>query len=207
MTDACHYLNRVLVASVLMAFGLGWAAAQAADIPAIPDGVRWGETSRTLLEQLGTRATVLARPIDFGDSYADVVLRHVALGAVPMTAFFQMDKATGGLKRVQFVRQPHGVNPPAYRAVVAALDAAYGRPSAICAIPADAASGYQAAVEVVWRRDAMTIRAIFRDTTIEAFEGCLWWWMTPPCGLIGQMLVRFAPQGADRPACPVPASS
>ena len=41
-----------------------------------------------------------------------------ALGGVAMTAFFQMDKATGGLKRVQFERQPHGVNPPSYRAVV-----------------------------------------------------------------------------------------
>ena len=50
----------------------------------------------------------------------------------------------------------------------------------------------------MWLRDGLTIRAIFRDTTIEALEGCLWWWMTPPCGLTGQMLVRFAPQGEER---------
>ena len=147
---------------------------------------------------LGTRATVLARPIDFGDSYANVVLRDVVLGGVKMTAFFQMDKATGGLKRVQFVRQPHGVNPPAYRAIVGALDATYGPPSATCAIPAVPANGYQAGVELVWLRDAMTVRAIVRDTTIEAFEGCLDWWQVPPCGLIGQMLVRFAPRGAGQ---------
>jgi len=155
---------------------------------------------------LGTRATVLARPIDFGDSYANVVLRDVVLGGVKMTAFFQMDKATGGLKRVQFVRQPHGVNPPAYRAVVGALDAAYGPPSATCAIPSAPANGYQPAVEWVWLRDGLTIRAIFRDTTIEAFEGCLDWWQTPPCGLIGQMLVRFAPHGQDRAGCSLPNS-
>ena len=188
-----------LIASVLLA--LGPMSARAVGIPAVPDGLQWGESSGALLEMLGTRATVLARPIDFGDSYANVVLRDVVLGGVKMTAFFQMDKATGGLKRVQFVRQPHGVNPPAYRAVVGALDAAYGPPSATCAIPAVLANGYQAGVELVWLGDAMTVRAIFRDTTIEAFEGCLDWWQTPPCGLTGQMLVRFAPRGQDRTFC------
>lgn len=192
---------------LLAMLGLILVQAQMVGIPALPDGVRWGETSRALVERLGQRATVLPTPIDFGDSYADVVLRNIALGGVAMTAFFQMDKTTGGLKRVQFVRTPHGVNPPAYRAVVAALEAAYGQPSATCAVPADAASGYQAAVELVWRRDTMTIRAIFRDTTIQAFEGCFWWGMTPPCGLIGQMLVRFAPQGADRTGCAVSGGS
>jgi hypothetical protein len=199
--------GRVFGAILLMALASGRAPAEAVGIPAVPDGISWGETSRALVEQLGTRATILPRPIDFGDSYAEIVLRNIALGGVPMTVFFQMDKATGGLKRVQFQRQPHGVNPPAYRAVVAALDAAYGTPSATCVTPADAASGYQAGVELVWRNDAMTIRAIFRDTTIEAFEGCLDWWQMPPCGLIGQMLVRFAPPGADRSSCPMPAGS
>jgi hypothetical protein len=183
------------------------APAHAVRIPAIPDGLRWGEPSRALLEQLGTRAIMLPRPIDFGDSYADVVLRNVTLGGVPMTAFFQMDKTTGGLKRVQFERQRHGVNPPAYRAIVAGLETAYGRPDTACGIPAGAASGYQAATELFWLRDGLTIHAIFRDTTIEAFEGCLWWWMTPPCGLTGQMLVRFAPIGQDRAGCAVQSSS
>jgi hypothetical protein len=200
---------RVLVAAVLavleLVLGPGWA--HAAGIPAIPDGIRWGESSRALLETLGSHATVLPRPIDFGDSYANVVLHNVALGGVGMTAFFQMNKTTGGLKRVQFERMRHGVNPPAYRAVIAALDAAYGRPDATCAVPAEAASGYQRATELVWRREGLMIRAIFRDTTIEAWEGCLWWWMTPPCGLTGQMLVRFAPTGQDRAGCAMPASS
>jgi hypothetical protein len=191
--------RRGLVAVLLAALGLGQA--HAGGIPAVPDGVQWGEPSRALLETLGTRATVLSRPIDFGDSYANVVLRDIALGGVGMIAFFQMDKATGGLKRVQFERTRHAVNPPAYRAVVAGLEAAYGPPSATCLIPAGPASGYQTAVERVWLRDAMTIRAIFRDTTIEAFEGCLDWWQTPPCGLTGQMLVRFAPRGQDRAGC------
>jgi hypothetical protein len=190
----------------LAALGLVRAPAHAVGIPTMPDGLQWGMSSRALLETLGKRASVLPRPIDFGDSYADVVLRDVVLGGVGMAAFFQMDKATGGLKRVQFERQPHGANPPAYRAVVAALDAAYGAPVATCAIPAGPASGYQAATELVWLRDGLTIRAIFRDTTIEAFEGCLWA-ATPPCGLTGQMLVRFAPTGEEKAGCSAPASS
>ena len=150
---------------------------------------------------------MLARPLDFGDAYADVVLRDAALGGVGMIAFFQMDKRTGGLKRVQFERPRHSVNPPSYRALVAALDAAYGPPSATCAMPGVLANGYQAAVERVWLRNGLTVRAIFRDTTIEAFEGCLWWWITPPCGLTGQMLVRFAPSEDEKPGCPIPAGS
>ena len=193
--------GRVFAAILLMALASGRAPAQAVGIPTVPDGIRWGETSQALVEQLGARATILPRPIDFGDSYANVVLRNITLGGVGLTAFFQMDKTTGGLKRVQFERQRHGVNPPAYRAIAAALDAAYGSPDAACGVPAGPASGYQSAAELVWLRNDLTVRAIFRDTTIEAFEGCLWWWMTPPCGLIGQMLVRFAPQGADRTAC------
>ncbi|MGE3783240.1 MAG: hypothetical protein AB7H71_10905, partial [Alphaproteobacteria bacterium] len=194
----------VAVAPVLVASAL---PAHAVAIPSVPEGVAWGETSRALAEQLGARATVLARPIDFGDAYADIVLRDAALGGVAMTAFFQMDKRTGGLKRVQFERPRHAVNPPSYRAVIGALDTAYGPPAATCAMPAVLANGYQASVERVWLRDGLTIRAIFRDTTIEAFEGCLWWWMTPPCGLTGQMLVRFAPTDAEKPACPVAAGS
>jgi len=189
----------VLVAAVLAM--LEPVPAHAAGIPAIPDGIRWGESSRALVEILGSRASVLPRPIDFGDSYANVVLRNITLGGVGLTAFFQMDKTTGGLKRVQFERTRHGVNPPAYRAVVAALEAAYGSPDTACSVPPHLANGYQAATELVWLREGLMIRAIFRDTTIEAFEGCLWWWMTPPCGLTGQMLVRFAPQGEDRSAC------
>ncbi|HEX2150965.1 MAG TPA: hypothetical protein VHG31_03070 [Stellaceae bacterium] len=195
--------TRVLVAAFAVALALMRTPAYAVGIPAIPDGLRWGESSRALLELLGKRASVLPRPIDFGDSYVNVVMRNIALGGVPLTAFFQMDKATGGLKRVQFERTRHGVNPPAYRAVVAALNAAYGPSDAACVIPADPASGYQAATELVWLHDGLIVRAIFRDTTIAALESCLWLG-APPCGLTGQMLVRFAPRAEERPGCPIP---
>jgi hypothetical protein len=176
-------------------------ATRGAGIANALQGTYWGEPSRALLAHFGARATVLPRPLDFGDSYTDVVLRNVPVGGFPLIAYFQMDKTTGGLKRIQLERPRHGVTPPAFRAVLAALEAALGAPEAMCGIPPVPASGYQAAAERVWSRNGLVIRAIFRDTTLEAFEGCL---ISGSCGLTAQRLVRVSPPGADPGRCPVP---
>jgi hypothetical protein len=168
-------------------------------------GTYWGEQSNALVARFGARATVLPSAIDFGDSYTNVVLRNVVIGGVPLIGFFQMDKATGGLKRIQFERQRHGVNPPAFRAVLGALEASYGAPNAQCAVWPGPASGYQAAAERVWRREDVVIRAIFRDTTIEAFEGCLAGDpSTGACGLTGQLLIRVSSPANDGAVCAAP---
>lgn len=180
--------------------------ARAEGIADLWEGTYWGEANSALVAHFGARATSLPRPIDFGDSYAPVVMRGVVVGGVPLIAFFQLDKATGGLKRIQLERQRHGVNPAAFRAVLGALNAAYGAPDALCGVGPGPASGYQAAAERVWLRDGVAISAIFRDTTIEAFEGCLE--SDPsagPCGLTGQLLVRISPLEADAAGCPAPA--
>ena len=86
-----------------------------------------------------------------------------------------------------------------------ALDAAHGAPDLLCGVGPGPASGYQAAAERIWLRDGVVIRTIFRDTTIEAFEGCLAGDPSiGPCGLTGQLLVRISPPGADAAGCPVP---
>jgi hypothetical protein len=177
--------------------------ARAAGIADSWAGTFWGEPSSALLAHFGARATALPWPIDFGDSYAQIVLRRVMLGGVPLIAFFQMDKTTGGLKRIQLERQRHGVNPPAFRAVLGALDAAYGTPDAMCEVPPGPVSGYQAAAERAWLRDGVAIRAIFRDTTIEAVEGCITG-HPMPCGLTGQLVIRISPPEAGATACPAP---
>lgn len=182
-------------------------AAHAQSIQAVWEGTYWGEPSSELLAHFGRGATALPWRIDFGDSYADVVLRNLTLGGYPFVVFFQMDKIRGGLKRIQIERQRHGVNPPAFRAIVGVLDAELGVADARCEIPPGPASGYQAATELVWDRDRVAIRAVFRDTTIEAFEGCLSGDPSffGPCGLTGQLLVRISPPDQDPGACPVPA--
>ena len=180
-------------------------ASAAATIADIWQDISWGEPSSALVEHLGARATLLPQPIDFGDSYVQIVVRNVPVGGVPLIAFFQMDKTTGGLKRVQLERQRHGVNPPAFRGVVAGLEDAFGTPDAVCAIAPGPKSGYQAATKLAWWRNGNLISAIFRDTTIEAVEGCLNRDLgTGPCGLTGQLLVRVSPAGAEQESCAAP---
>src|SRR5262249_14887980 len=143
---------------------------------------------------------------DFGDSYVRVVLRNLPIGGVPLIAFFQMDKATGGLKRIQLERQRHGVTPAAFRGVLAGLEAAYGAPDRMCRLAPRPTRGYQATAERLWLRPGIAIRAIFRDTTIEAFEGCSFADSSlAPCGLTAQLLVRISPPAGDTTSCAPPA--
>jgi len=188
---------RVAVAVAVVA--LATSAFAADGIEEVLRETHWGESSDELARQFGTHAIRLPKALDFGDSYADISLRGQTLGAVPMVVFFQMDKVTHGLKRIQLERPRHGVNPPAFRAIAAALHAEYGKPDQTCMIPVLPAAGYQAAAEERWVRDGAAVSAIFRDTTLQAFEGCLFGPATGWCGLHGQLLVRIGPPdgGAD----------
>jgi hypothetical protein len=180
-------------------------AASAADaVPELLRQVYWGETSQRLLQQFDGAATQLPGSLDFGDSYVDVVLHGETVGGVPVVTFFQMDKGSRGLKRIQLERPRHGVNPPALRAIAAALQADYGRPDKICLAPVTPISGYQAAAQEIWVRGTDMISAIYRDTTLQAFEGCLFGITSGHCGLTGQLLVRISP--ADGIAEPDPCS-
>jgi hypothetical protein len=180
-------------------------AVGATDLAEIWQGTTWGEPGQDLAEHFGGEATILQTPLIYGDSYTQVVLRDVELGGVSLIAFFQMDRKTGGLKRIQLERQRHGVNPPAFRGVAAGLEAAFGAPDSSCTAYPDPKNGFQAATELDWWRDRDLIRAIFRDTTMEAYEGCVTRDITTgPCGLTGQLLVRISPIGGDQPSCPAP---
>jgi hypothetical protein len=178
------------------------APAPAQTLPDLLAATKWGESSADLLRRFGKTATVLPKPLDFGDSYTEIVLRHVPLGGYPVIAWFQMDKTSRGLKRIQLERPRHAVNSAAFRATAAALEREFGPPDRLCGVRPGPAGGYQEAAERIWLRDGRTIRAIFRDTTIEAFEGCLA--TVGPCGLTAQLLVRISPEGADPPQCPAP---
>jgi len=161
----------------------------------------WGETADALLRQFAAEATKLPQAVDFGDSYATVVLPSRMVGTVPMVVFFQMDKITHGLRRIQLERPRHGVNPLAFRGILAALQTSLGPPNQLCAVPVLPASGYQAAAEARWRRDDTVVSAIFRDTTLQAFEGCLFGPASGSCGLTGQLLVRIGPPSNDGDPC------
>jgi hypothetical protein len=181
------------------AMGLAERALGSNDVARLWQQTRWGESSDELLREFGPDAMRLPQPLDFGDSYVDVALPRYVVGGVPMVVFFQMDRATHGLKRIQLERPRHGVNPPAFRALLIALQSDFGWPDRLCAVPVYPHGGYQAANEALWFRDGAAISAIFRDTTLQAFEGCLFGPATGSCGLKGQLLIRIGPPdgGAD----------
>jgi hypothetical protein len=207
--DATSGLSvRFASVTLLIRLVVGLAALTLADSPLAAAGVEglwrqtyWGESANHLRRQFGTAAVVLPRALDFGDSYVDVLLPSQTIGGVSMVVFFQMDKASHGLKRIQLERPRHGVNPPAFRGLLAALQTEFGRPDRTCAIPVYPASGYQAAAEALWVRDDAVVSVIFRDTTLQAFEGCLFGPATGSCGLTGQLLVRVGPPAGDGDPC------
>jgi hypothetical protein len=195
----------LLPTAVALAVLIATRLSSAADgVEALLRETHWGEVSGELLHQFGGRARRLPRALDFGDSYADIVLNRQTIGGVPMVVFFQMDKATGGLKRIQLERPRHSVNPPSFRMIAAALHANYGRPDQTCVIPVLPAGGYQAAAEERWARSGAIISAIFRDTTLQAFEGCLFGPANGWCGLHGQLLVRIGPSDGGADPCSLP---
>jgi hypothetical protein len=172
-------------------------------LPTLQD-IHWGESSSSLLSQFGAQATRLPQPFDFGGSYVDVVVRGVTLSRVPARCFFQMDKATHGLKRVQLEPLGHQINPPTCRAMAATLGSQLGPPDQICVAAPVPAAGFQAAVEEQWQHGDATVSAFFRDTTLQAFEGCLFGPASGWCGLHGQILVRIAPPTQQKLACAPP---
>jgi hypothetical protein len=166
----------------------------------------WGESSEALARQFGAAATRLARPIDFGDSYADLVLKNYRIGDYGFVVFFQMDKKSHGLKRIQIERGRHGAVPQVAKAAFDALVALYGPPSASCASRAHTI-GTQNLVERVWQRDDTTIRALFREASLNTLDPYLardvgdFVLGTTSIGLSQQLLIRIAPAGTEPNDC------
>jgi hypothetical protein len=190
---------RALAAALLVLCAMLNVAARATGIEDAWAGTHWSESPEALQHTLGPRAFTLPRPIDFGDSYAPLALRDLPIAGVSMIVYYQIDKATHGLKRIQLERPRHGVNPAAFRSIFLTLDADYGAPDVSCGILPGPTTAYQGAAEYVWRRDGMVIRAIFRDTTLQAFGGCY----SPACGLTAQLLLRISPPAEDAGTCPL----
>jgi hypothetical protein len=181
---------------MILHVGVAWAAG----LDDAWAGTSWGESPEAVQRHFGARGVALPQPIDFGDSYAPLVVRDVRIGGFSMIAFYQFDKTTHRLKRIQLERPRHMVNAGSFRGVFLALDADYGAPDLSCGVLPGPTTAYQGAAEYVWNRDNAVIRAIFRDTTLEAFGGCF----SPACGLTAQLLVRISPSAEDRGICPPP---
>jgi hypothetical protein len=191
------YACRVMRA-LFLALALVLPAAAQASVGEVWQRVQWGERDDALARAFGGRATVLDRPIEYGDTAVHVVLRDVTLGGHNFAVYFQSDGA--GLRRIHFERPRHGAVLGIWRDVVAALEDELGRPSSACDIPRQRTTGYQAERVRLWRRDRGTVRAVFRDTSIQSSEGCLAEERSgsSPCGLTGQIFVQIT---RDDPGC------
>jgi hypothetical protein len=179
--------------------GTGAARAAAGALDPVLSGLEWGETSEALKRHFGKRALALVPPIEFGDAYVDVALRDVALGGYDYVVYFQMDRTSHGLRRVMYERQRHGANQKVFDAAVKAIEAQGGKPKS-CADKARPGNGYQAMREYVWRSGGRRVRAIFRDTTLEAENGCQEIGFLP-CGLEGHLFIVVDPENAPESDC------
>jgi len=193
---------------------LGWLAALIVSaLPGPADaaatgwrGTAWGETTQALDRQFGTAATPLDRPIDFGDSYADLVLKNYPIGGYGFIVFFQMDKRSRGLKRIQIERGRHGAVLPVAKAAFDALVSSYGPPSVACALHAHTIDA-QTLVEEVWHRDDTTVRAVFREASLNTLDPYLaravgdFVTGSTAAGLPQQLLIRIAPAGTEPEDC------
>jgi len=166
----------------------------------------WGESTDGLDRQFGPAATRLDRPIDFGDSYADLVLKNYDIGGYGFIVFFQMDKRSHGLKRIQIERGRHGAVPEVAKAAFDALVASYGPPTVACATRAHTIDTQDLAEEV-WQRDGTTVRALFRDASLNTLDPYLaravgdFVTGRTAAGLPQQLLIRIAPAGTEPEDC------
>jgi len=192
-----------LIVAALFWCAIAAPTARAAGLADAWSDTRWGESPEEVQRHFGARGTALPRPLDFGDSYTPLVVRGITLGGMALIAYYQFDKTSHGLKRIQLERPRHMVNAGAFRSVFLALDDDYGAPDKRCGTLPGPTTAYQGAAQYVWLRDGAVIRAIFRDTTLEALNGCF----SPACGLTAQLLVRVSPPAEDGGSCPPPPSS
>jgi hypothetical protein len=174
------------------------ATAQADGLDNAMSGLSWGEAPEAVQRQLGPRGFAVPQPIDFGDSYAPLAVRDVTIGNYPLIAYYQVDKTPHRLKRIQLERPRHMVNAGAFHGVFLALAADLGAPDKECGTLPGPTTAYQGSAEYVWRHNGSVIRAIFRDTTLEAYSGCY----SPACGLTAQLIVRISPPAEDSGVCP-----
>jgi hypothetical protein len=195
---------RAFCVAVLALSAAFCGAGRAASLDEAWTGTGWGESPQDVQRHFGALGFALPQPIDFGDSYAPLVVRNVSVGGISLIAYYQFDKATHGLKRVQQLERPrHMVNPDVIRSVFLALDAEYGAPDTQCGTLPGPTTANEGAAEYVWKRDDAVIRAIFRDTSRQVLYGCY----SPACGLTAQLLLRISRPAEDKGTCPPPPTS
>jgi hypothetical protein len=117
------------------------------------DKVDWGMTAPQLAAAYGAKAKRLQPPIEFGDSYAEVVLTDMAFAGESFRVYFQMDKRTHRLAHVLLERRRQYATPAIFATVLKTLGDQYGTAALAC----DRGSF----VDHYWQNSGETIEASF----------------------------------------------
>lgn len=147
------------------------------------------------LDQLyGVRIERLARPIEYGNGYADRVLRKVDVAGFAYRALFQLDEKTRRLTQVLLERRRLPSAPAAYAAALAAFSQAYGPPTLVCDSPMTGAAASAIQRERVWRLPSTAIHLVYLD--IGGGEMHEDWRLLPPDPLVPEIERRLRGAGA-----------
>jgi hypothetical protein len=96
------------------------------------DKADWGMTAPQLAAAYGAKAKRLQPPIEFGDSYAEVVLTDMAFAGESFRVYFQMDKRTHRLAHVLLERRRQYATPAIFATVLKTLGDQYGTAALTC---------------------------------------------------------------------------
>jgi hypothetical protein len=99
------------------------------------DKAQWGMSAQELATAYGAKARRLQPPIEFGDSYAEVVLPDASFAGESFRVYFQMDKRTHLLAHVLLERRRQYATPAVFAKVTAALQDQYGPATLACDHP------------------------------------------------------------------------
>ena len=99
------------------------------------DKAQWGMSAPEIAAAYagyGARAHRLQPPIEFGDSYAEVVLTDVEFAGFAFRVYFQMDKRTRRLAHVLIERRRQYATPAIFARIVATLEDLNGPAALAC---------------------------------------------------------------------------
>ncbi len=96
------------------------------------DKAQWGMSAPEIAAAYGARAHRLQPPIEFGDSYAEIVLTDGQFAGLDFRVYFQMDKRTRRLAHVLLERRRQYATPAIFAKIVATLQDSIGQVALAC---------------------------------------------------------------------------
>ncbi|SLN37193.1 hypothetical protein [Oceanibacterium hippocampi] len=132
------------------------------------DRLHWGMPAGAVRAAFGERLRELSPPWRYGPMRAPFALLDQPLAGQRFDVILQIDEASGGLRQVMMQRRRGAMALRDYLEIVAALEAAYGKPTRICG--ETKAEGDPLAAWMTWESagESAAARALPAGTTLHA---------------------------------------